>query len=89
MRLNYTSGVSTRCFCTVKDDIKRASPGFWLLKENRRNFLLSIAKRLNIRTHEDWGNVSTRAVMNLGGGSALSPFKGSVYKLLRNAFPGK
>lgn len=47
-----------------------------------------IARKLNILTIKDWGNVRIKEVIRLGGGSALSRYGGSLYNTLSFIYSG-
>lgn len=62
--------------------------GYWKNRNNQRNFLTQIARILNIQEPKDWGKNMMNQVIELGGGSLLQRFKGSLFQTLEYAFPG-
>jgi hypothetical protein len=56
--------------------------------ENRRNFLDEIAKKLNIKTPSDWGKVTYDYFCELGGGSLLGYYHGSLFACLQSVYKG-
>lgn len=40
------------------------SQGYWNVKQNQLNFLLDLAKKLNIHHPSDWGKVIPNLVLN-------------------------
>lgn len=61
----------------------------WNNKEVQRLFLQKLAQDLRIKTPNEWGKVSTRQVLALGGSSLLKNiYQGSLFKALKSCFPG-
>lgn len=61
---------------------------FWKLMDNRRNITDEIAKKLNIRDPRDWGRITRLQIHELGGGSLLTQYDGSPFKLLASVYKG-
>jgi hypothetical protein len=62
---------------------------YWKSMENRKNFLDETAKKLNIKTPSDWGNITKLQFQKLGGNSLLSnQYKGSLFKCLQSVYKG-
>jgi hypothetical protein len=59
---------------------------FWNDAANIREFLDSVKDQLNIRSAQDWTRIGRRQISLLGGHGALTKF-GSIYSLLRIAYP--
>lgn len=62
--------------------------GFWKQKENQRQFMDSLTKKLNIQDLKSWGVGKHAAVIENGGGSLISQYGGSLSKALRSLYPG-
>lgn len=61
--------------------------GFWRLKENQRLFLQDFAKKVGIKSNEDWGKVTSAQLKKHGGFGLLREQKSVLYSL-QDAFPG-
>jgi len=66
--------------------LSKFSPGFWLNKENHKNFLEELAVKLNIKKPEDWGSISKQSLHERGGSTLLRHY-GSLRKALKQIFP--
>lgn len=62
--------------------------GYWEEKENQKQFLLAIAKKLNLTKPSDWGRVKNTDIKELGGGTLINRNSGSLFRMLQNVFPG-
>ena len=56
---------------------------------NQRLFLDNLAKKLKIKKLEDWKNVSITKLKEFGGTFMLNQNNNSIFKLLKNVYPGK
>lgn len=66
----------------------RTRPGYWLQKDNQRQFLDAIATKFQIKSCEDWGNVTFRNVVKNGGAPLMKVYGGSVRKALKSVYAG-
>jgi hypothetical protein len=58
-------------------------------KENQKEYLEQISKRLNILKYEDWYQFSSQDLEDLGGGTLLNVYYGgSILKALSAIYPG-
>jgi hypothetical protein len=65
------------------DEHQRAQKGYWSKLENQRQFLDSIAAKLNIKDKEEWYSVSYKDVYDRGGNSLISNcYKGSLTRAI-------
>lgn len=55
---------------------------------HRRNFLEQFAKQMNIAKPSDWGKVGYETLANSGGSSILVYYDGSIFRMLKDIFPG-
>lgn len=62
--------------------------GHWRQQENQKEFLNSIAKKLNVQKPSDWGNISKSQINKSGGSSLLKHYGESIPKMLKSIFPG-
>ncbi len=65
----------------------RIPPEYWGSLENQRTFMETLAKKLNVNTHEDWYKVSTWKLMRSGGSRILHRYHNSYPKLLATLYP--
>eukprot|EP01114_Cavostelium_apophysatum_P006045 TRINITY_DN1724_c0_g1_i1.p1 TRINITY_DN1724_c0_g1~~TRINITY_DN1724_c0_g1_i1.p1 ORF type:complete len:404 (+),score=49.64 TRINITY_DN1724_c0_g1_i1:149-1360(+) len=65
---------------------KRRPSGFWKSVDNRKNFLEDMAERLNLRSLEDWYEISTDAVVHNGGGGLIFNC-GTLHAALASVYP--
>lgn len=72
----------------AKIAISSVTRGYWLKEENQQKFLNDLAKRLQIKTPNDWGKLSVRRIKDLGGSSLLSLNGNSLKRTLRSVFKG-
>jgi hypothetical protein len=49
----------------------KAPRNFWQDPTNQRKFLIDIQKDLQLKSPEDWYNVTTSQIVNLGGSGLL------------------
>eukprot|EP01114_Cavostelium_apophysatum_P017565 TRINITY_DN5254_c0_g1_i1.p1 TRINITY_DN5254_c0_g1~~TRINITY_DN5254_c0_g1_i1.p1 ORF type:complete len:742 (+),score=155.67 TRINITY_DN5254_c0_g1_i1:67-2292(+) len=61
--------------------------GVWRDKEVQRDFFDRAAKMLNIRHWEDWYQVTTAQINQMGGVTLLRHFGGSLVKALQSVYP--
>lgn len=62
--------------------------GFWLNRENAKNFMEKIAKTLGVQKPSDWGRVTLDQIRKQGGASIVSVYRGSLFRLVRNVYKG-
>lgn len=62
--------------------------GFFQEKENQQKFFEYLAQQLNVKKPEDWYEISSSNILELGGASFLKVFDYSVPKALKATFPG-
>jgi hypothetical protein len=62
----------------ILDDTKKPARGHWKSITNQRAFMDQLAIKLDIKKPEDWYKVTTRMVVNEGGGFVISYYNGSV-----------
>lgn len=67
---------------------KREETGYWTNESVQRQFMESIAKKLDIHHWEDWLYIKAQDIRLLGGHSLLSVYDGSILKLLTAVYPG-
>jgi hypothetical protein len=58
---------------------QKPKKAYWKDLNNQRGLLESISKLLNIQRLEDWKSVTTKQLVNLGGGPVVSQY-GSLYR---------
>lgn len=56
-------------------------------KQETRKYLNNASKVLGIKEWKDWGNVSTRKFVSIGGQSVITEH-GSIFQALQFAYPG-
>lgn len=61
---------------------------FWTEKETQRKFFENLSLQLRVHEPKDWGKVSTRQVIKLGGNSILRIYGRSLFRALKHIFPG-
>jgi hypothetical protein len=61
--------------------------GYWAIQRNVRQYMDWLKEKLNIRTHEDWYNLTCMNVKENYGGGVLNRFNGSPELLLQSAYP--
>ena len=71
-----------------KNEIKRLPPGFWNDIDNQRKFLDYVAKKMNITKNEDWVNINTDKIKELGGRQLLRKYS-TFFEVLKNVYPDK
>ena len=64
---------------------KNKNPGFWDKKENLQNLIHEISEKLNLKTPEDWEQISSAKIREFGGGRAIAKYSLSTLKSM--AFP--
>ena len=69
-----------------KNHRKNVANNFWKSKENQRKFLDTIAEELNIKSPEEWKNVTTSMIHDRNGGRLLALYP-SFFDLLRENYP--
>lgn len=62
---------------------QRKPNGYWGEASNRRSFLHALAKRLGIRSEDDWAFVTKRDLCSAGGRSLLERHGGSLEELIK------
>lgn len=62
---------------------------YWENKSNQRAFFDSIAKKFNITSPPQWGNIDARTFQKNGGNTILFYYKNSLFKALRSVYSGK
>ncbi len=65
--------------------LKRSS--VWDDINHQRAFLQQLARKLNIKTHEQWYSISQSIFMQHGGGELLSKYNDSLVLLFRSLYP--
>lgn len=65
-----------------------ATKSFWKIKLNQKDFLDKLAIQLHIKEPKEWGSVTKKQVINLGGKTLLWNYEDSIWKTLRNVYPG-
>lgn len=63
-----------------------APNGYWKDPANRKRWLEGFSKEMGIEKTEDWMKVTSRDVLERGGGALLNFFKGSLFLALQEAF---
>lgn len=61
---------------------------FWRIKQNQKEFLDKLAKQLHIKEPKQWGTVTKRQVIDLGGKTLLCNYEDSLWKILQSVYPG-
>jgi hypothetical protein len=85
-----------KIFCSIYFRIKttmslqtsKLPKSYWKSIENRKNFLDEIAKKLNIKTPSDWGNVTLQCFYDLQGRSILKRYNNSLFACLQSVYKG-
>ena len=54
---------------------------------NQRKRMNEIFKKLKLKSHEDWFNISKRKIMKNGGGLLYNYYNGDLFKLLTSVYP--
>lgn len=72
---------------STKNLLKPNKYRYWSKVENQKEFLLQVAKKLNINKLDDWYNVQLKDVMKHGGYRVLAIFQNSIPKMVENVFP--
>lgn len=62
--------------------------GYWSSEFNQRKFFNKIANLLNVKSPKEWGNISVRNVIKLGGARIIETNGGSMIRALKKAYPG-
>lgn len=60
----------------------------WKFMGERRKFLEEVAVKMNIMHPKDWGRVTTRHLLKLGGVGLLDHYNGSLFHALRSVYKG-
>lgn len=60
---------------------------YWTTVENQKEFLLQVAKKLNITKFDDWYSVQLKDVTKHGGYRLLALFQNSIPKMVQSVFP--
>eukprot|EP01114_Cavostelium_apophysatum_P003467 TRINITY_DN1335_c0_g4_i6.p1 TRINITY_DN1335_c0_g4~~TRINITY_DN1335_c0_g4_i6.p1 ORF type:complete len:879 (-),score=171.48 TRINITY_DN1335_c0_g4_i6:765-3401(-) len=61
--------------------------GFWSREENQKAFLDSTAKKLQLKSLEDWHAITEEDVLNCGGSGLLKEHKNSIVRALLAHYP--
>lgn len=56
--------------------------------ENQKEFLRVVARVLNVKQHRDWGKISIKQVIEVGGRALLKQYKYSLQRALQALYPG-
>lgn len=72
----------------VRNNEEHAPRGYWFNKENQRQFLKQIARDFDVCTPGDWGKIPVQKVIDKGGSFLVNHYNGSLYKALKELFPG-
>lgn len=62
--------------------------GYWFHKDNQRLFLQKFAQQMNIENPSDWGRIRLHELLERGALPLYMMHEGSIFKLLKNVFPG-
>lgn len=62
--------------------------GHWESLENQREFFSEVATKFGIKNPEDWGKVTYKQIMKLGGSSLLNQYSSSLLTALKTVYPG-
>ena len=73
-------------FDNVKDT--RVPKHFWEHKENQKNFMDMLSKRLNMKEPKDWDNLTTTNIIDHGGRQLFNLYS-SVHKMLISIYPSE
>lgn len=65
----------------------RAPNGFWDSRENRKEYVESLAKILGVNEPKDWRHVTSKQVQELGGSRLLERYNSSLAALLEDVYP--
>ena len=63
--------------------------GFWRSTENQRSFLDNFAEENNIKTINDWYNITNIDIYRAGGTGLLRIYSGSLFTVLQKVYPEK
>jgi len=67
--------------------IPTVSSGYWSDINNQKKFLENVGAQLNVRTLNDWGNVTLSQIMEHGGHGLLKQYSGSLFQALQSIYP--
>ncbi len=65
----------------------RAAQHYWSDVFHQRAFLDELAKKLNIRSHDDWYSLTGRTLRKQGGAGLLAKYGGSLTNLFKTVYP--
>lgn len=68
--------------------VRKFPHSYWNSFDNRRKFLDGIKLKLKIKNPSDWGEISVQEFINLGGGTLLNRYKGSLFACLNSVYKG-
>eukprot|EP01118_Nematostelium_gracile_P014723 TRINITY_DN5803_c0_g1_i1.p1 TRINITY_DN5803_c0_g1~~TRINITY_DN5803_c0_g1_i1.p1 ORF type:complete len:422 (-),score=70.29 TRINITY_DN5803_c0_g1_i1:16-1281(-) len=67
--------------------ISRVPNGYWDRMENKKDFLISLEKRLGFSCKEDWYNVKPKDIENCGGTTLYFYHNKNLFHLFESVFP--
>lgn len=62
--------------------------GYWADKNNQREFLGEVGRRLGVKSPKDWGKVTNQQLIMNGASSLLNKYQGSLWRTLNSIYPG-
>lgn len=72
----------------VSDNEESKKPyRFWNNLNHQRKFFEEVAKKLNIKTKDDWYRINSEDLHSAGAQGVLLHYKNSLYDALRNLYP--
>lgn len=80
-RMMISTGVNEE-----KESMEKRPKQWYRSLEGRREFVEDVAKAYGIEKREDWRRVTSRHIHAMGGGSLLSEFSGSWYRVLIDVY---
>jgi hypothetical protein len=67
--------------------VERKPAGYWAIRANQKAYLDDFAEKFQIKTLDEWYNITTREFIDAGGAALLTHYKGSLIDLLRANYP--
>ena len=68
-------------------EFQQKNRGYWAVRENQLHFLSSLAKKFNIASKDEWGEITFKDIKNNGGGALLDLYHNSHSLLISSLLP--
>lgn len=92
--LDYFGGSPSRLIMTVYPNFewnelrfKHTSRSYWSNQDNVERFMKKLEEKLQIKRWEDWYNVTSKDIIDLGGTALIARFNGSPSQLVMKSLP--